>query len=347
MKKICSLILLSFIFLQVSEVKAIELGTPYKSSITGLNYYWGIDSADSNKGSSVCSTSNSYYNPIELVDTGYKDTSSKGIVYDITYIDIEDNRLSIYGWAFNKGVDNDLGGKTTSSKADDTSITFVLAKSESSIEANTPYIFDIAYADPSMTDVASLTSGLHYYDLTYWNCTRTSRDQYKDYNGNVSGGMCITGATHTLQGGFKATLDLSKDIPDGTYTIFMKVDSPSTTSEDAKWQAIAASTLVASDNINNYNNSNTSISISGLSNQAKVVASNGRLMGSNGLFCSSPASEANKSKTYYKTGVSYTVLGREALACRGNCDNYAYYQSLYKLQTSSLSTSGTVTNGTG
>ena len=347
MKKICFLNLLFFIFWPICTVMAIDLGSPNKSSITGLNYYWNIDSKGSNQGAGVCSTSNSYYNPTQLVDIGYKDTASKGIVYDITYIDIQDDKLSIYGWAFNKGVDNDLGGKSNSNSADNTSVTFVIAKSEGTIEANTPYIFDIAYADPSMTDAASLSSGLHYYDLTYWNCTRTSRDKYKDYNGNISGGMCISSATHTLQGGFKATLDLSKEIPDGTYTIFMKVDSPSNTSEDAKWQAIAASTLVASDNINNYNNSSTSITISGLSNQAKVVASNGRLMGSNGLFCSSPASEANKSKTYYKTGVSYTVLGRETLACRGNCNNYAYYQSLYKLQTSSLSGGGTVTNGSG
>lgn len=292
-----------------------------------------------------CTEQNSYFNPTIMVDGSSNSVNfEEALIYDITAIDIDENRkMHIYGWAFMKGVDNDLGGVRSTSAADDTLVMFSLSKTK-----NTPgdKIFDMNYANTGqVSNFSSTNPTLHYYDLTYWNCWKTGQDtdMYLDTHGRKSGGMCLTEESKVLTGGFEAVFDLNT-LEQGTYYLSMNVSSnQAKNSDNNKWKDVTAATSVLTSRSKNFSTGENMIAVSGLSDTAVMKAAKGRVMGANGSYCSSPAGNGLKSSTYYTNGATYSVVSSSMTdACKGFCtgSNYSGEQHVYKLKTTTCSTKG-------
>ena len=330
-----------------------------------------------NSGEGVCDSTNSYYNPTSIVVTNYTTDNKSAIVYDITKIKIDTSteELAIYGWAFNKSVTNDLKrsdgtGIYDNNTADDSQIEMALILKDkikgSTVEIpseSSPFRFNVQHA----WDVSG-DADAKFYNLTYWNCMRTNKNDVKDLNGANSGGMCMSNTTWYLWGGFKATVSLkdireylkTNDIKDPTYQVLMYVDSAadggnnktigstgkySATGKEETWFPIGAWDGVA-ENLDayKYNSNGETVTVYGLSDEAEVVVDQGRLIGSNGLYCSSPAAAAslNPSAVYFTQNEKYHVSGRISDAYRGPAavSGATYYtQVIYQLDTSSVSSS--------
>lgn len=349
MKKYLSLLLmLSFIFHLNASAASCNGANQETSPVTGLCYTTPMQSNEdaNNLGSDVCEPSNTYYNPTRLVNWVSQNPKSD-VTYNIANIDIEGDTLNIYGWAFNVGYTNNLGG--TYKNVDGTPVNYVTTikmalSASSNVQEIEELMFKIDYANPNYHE----NKKLNYYNLTFWNCLRTSVNSVKTFDGKDSNGMCMFGATPYLWGGFKASINLqtvkdyidANNISDSNFKVFMYVDSvapKSSAANEEVWFPVAASNddETVDSSVREYNNNSSEINISGLSDTAEVIVGSGRLMGSNGLLCSSPAvgvSGLLPGKVYYVDGGKYEVVGKGS-AYRGP-NKTAYYQTMYKVKTS-------------
>ena len=327
-------VLLIFGLLAITNVDAVN--------ITGTEVYVNKGSAENDQ--SKCSYDNAYYNSTVFYETSGP-YSSQSLIYDIAYVDIQNNVFTIYGWAFINGVDNTLGK--------DTFVDMVLAlpsENKDVAHAREDRRFNVKYASES--DSVEYGYGLNYYDLTYWNCWRTGNGTVKDKNGNLSGGMCIEyshtdsfGTIHKssprLLGGFSASINIS-DIPkDYEFMVYMKVRSENVkdpkNDNNNKWVSLAAGLNAKSPNLADYataNKDGISINVGGFGETAKVIVGSGRLMGENGLYCSSKVPTFKyRSSTYFTKNIAYNIDGKSAIfACRGDCSSNKYKIRLYPVK---------------
>ncbi len=282
-----------------------------------------VAAAPLGSGPDDCSRANPFYDSAEFT-TGSTTDSKQALIYDLTKVDMEGDTLAIYGWAFSSRLDTLLG---STGKVD-----FILRPEG----GGTDIPMTVQYADAgSKCAGSSCGTAPKFYDYTYWNCIRTA------YNPNTNGGYCIhttpkvTDNVHgdtspILQGGFKATYDLSTLETGKKYHVMMKFThtSPRNTISDA-YKDVTAALKVVSETVKNYSGTSKegkelSINVSGFQSQAKMVVSKARLTGTNGLYCSSPAGGndiAKKSRTYFQHGKSYEIGEVVERACRGGAEN--------------------------
>lgn len=331
MKKIAKfIIILSFIFLNISNVLA-----------------------------ATCDPSDPTYNPTDF-SSATASAPEAHIIYDITSIDIDKDseKLSITGWAFNKGF-NATG-------PNDIKVYFALfpTSGEKVLIENTTYF---------TAEYLSKTSdyGTGYKELTYWVCNRNSDNKC---NAKFTGSLDSDGdpipknsgsGTKSLKGGFRAILDLKKfkeyitaeDKPT-EYILYMAVDSlkstvksgpPSVSKiitddslilEEEKWFKVGIydGADVVKPNVRDYNDtSDTEISISGFSKKARVVATSSRLLSETGMYCNSAAANSGLtgSKSYFVYGETYDIVDVKD-AYKGP-SNAPYHVTTYGLKTTSTS----------
>lgn len=287
-------------------------------------------------GPGVCSTSNPYYDSDATVKMpDITSSSTQSLIYDLSEIKMNGDILEIYGWAFNTQLDTDLGGVTTSGRtSDDAYVNFVLSPSDGS--GDIP--FTVQYATPG-------SSSPKYYNLTYWNCVRSSDGAEVNVNGTqyTTGGYCINkqgdsnnkrdntyGDTMPLlQGGFKASIDLSTLPENKTYTVKMQFthNNPANT-VSSTYKTITGNPAVVDPSVDAYTGPSTlvnglqmAIDISGFKDKDKVsvVVGSGRLLSSDGLYCNSIAT-GNRSTTKYQKS-TYTIGPNVVRACRGGTPN--------------------------
>lgn len=278
--------------------------------------------ADLGAGPNICDISNPYYDGDVLVD-GWHSKDKSSTIYDIVNVDLVNDTLYLYGWVFDKAISTYLvdGGNAT--------VEFILRSSKGE-----EIPFEVTYATPDHG--GCMGNGCNggggepkYYDLTYWQCTRSSRGTASVINGTsyTTGGYCLKDLA-ILQGGFRAALNLKdpRIKPDTTYTVYMNFDhSELPPSEEIM---VAAAKAVVFDRVRNYTGTdNMKINVGGFKDTASVVVNHGRPVGKNGLYCSSQISldeglSAGSSTHYSKTHGFYIedIRGNTQFACRGGKD---------------------------
>lgn len=294
-----------------------------------------VNGASIGSGPGDCSISNAYYDSNIFVNTGAVSNTRGTLIYDIVNVDLYNDVLYLYGWAFNSRVSTSLGSNAK--------VEFVLHPQDGKGE-DVPFAVD--YASPGNASCMGNGCGGNggapkYYDLTYWNCHRSSRGKPVNVNGTdvETGGYCMAGETNSpkLTGGFRAMIDLTLDKiePDKTYVVKMKFTHSDPRSHISNsWIEVAAAKAVVFDRVFDYNGTDgKQISISGFKDTARVVASQARPTGKNGLYCSSSIASSSgleaASSTHYAQTSGFPIKderGSTQWACRGgsaNCPNGA------------------------
>lgn len=266
---------------------------------------------------------NSFWKSEEFVSGSGGGTKPEALAYDIEKVSMSGDTFTIEGWAFNKGVNNYLNG---GSGGGNSSVEFKLVADSGGKE----YKFDVSYINSSR-------------DLKYWNCYRTA------YNASTSGGKCFANDTNEMKGGFSAKIDLSTIDEEGTYTLKMKWTGPGNPSYNTAKDgngfidvAISDFTPGVSEAKSYTGSGESSISISGFSKTAKVVASSARPVGRSGTFCDSfegsSKSMTEKSHTYLTLGGTYNIGSQPLPQTRGGGANGNI--NLYPIQVNEDGTAG-------
>lgn len=268
--------------------------------------YGIISEKHQNYGPNTCREDNAYWNPVET-QLGTAGNSSHAIIYDVTWVKMDGDVMKIYGWAFDKGKNNDGNNGIQ--------IIASTATNVSKISSSKNMNFHIAYAKEGQN---ANGKGLTYYDLSYWNCFRNEHE------------ICMSNNMEMLRGGFEASLNLN-NLEEGVYRVYLKVGN------EVGWTELTASKTAEDQSVKNYSaDSIYDIDISGFGDKATIKVDYGRLSGENGLLCSSPVTKTNRDYSYFVDEASYTIAG-VTTACRGDCKNTKinFSQRLFKLNVSS------------
>lgn len=274
-----------------------------------------------------CSISNPYYDSdVFVTPHANASSTSQSLIYDIVNVDVKDDTLYLYGWAFNSAINTTLDGSNAK-------IEFALHPKDGGEDIP----FEVAYASPSGASCygngCGGTGGApKYYDLTYWNCYRTSRGTTSNINGTnyETGGYCQAGERNSpqLTGGFRASINLAdeKIKANSQYIVKMKfTHSDPRNTISSNWQDAAAAKAVAFDNVFEYEGTDEKkISISGFSETAQVIVGSGRPIGASGLYCNSSIAQeygiATGAKVHYQQTSGFPIQderGQTQFGCRG------------------------------
>ncbi len=238
-----------------------------------------------------CSSSNPYWNGASIVNFGSHENYSKSensLIYEITDLKMNGDILEVYGWAFESLYDTYLDGSHSQ-----VSFAFYPEGEFGNTEEYVPLF--VNYASEGNVD------GLKFYDYTYWNCYKKRQkdgawmcmDQPGDSSGNLHGWT-----TPTHRGGFKAFIDLKEAYESGKlkknkdYVLrlfFQRGGNKMRTIDASIFKGLVDDSVLSYTGFESSDGSEAlDIKISGFKDTARVIYSDGIVLGSSGFACNSP-----------------------------------------------------------
>lgn len=236
-----------------------------------------------------CSASNPYWNGANIVNFGSKEnysSSENSLIYEITDLKMNGDVLEVYGWAFESLYDTYLDGSHS-----EVSLAFY---PEGEFGNTDGYVkLDVNYASGG--------GDIKLYDYTYWNCYKKRQndgawmcmDQPGDSSGNLHGWT-----TPTHKGGFKASIDLKEAYESGklkknkdyVLRLFFQRSGGQLRSIDASiFKGLVDDSVLNYTGFESQDGSEAlDIKISGFKDTARIINTDGIVLGSSGFACNSP-----------------------------------------------------------